>query len=258
MSHEPEQVLTGGVNTVVRIGDRVHRPAAPWNTAVHALLRHLSDEGFDGAPRVHGFDERGREVLDFLPGDIVEDPHALSLEAIASVGILLRRYHDATASFAPTAPTGWQLPTREPVEVICHGDAAWYNTLFTGDRATGLIDFDTAHPGPRSWDLAYALYRFAPLTDPGGPEGGGTPAEGAERARRVLDAYGADRALRGHAVEQIVPRLRALVDFMTERAGAGDLAFQGHIAAGHRDLYLRDIAYVESQRELWDRVIVGR
>lgn len=255
----PEDIeeLTGGVNTVVRIGNRVHRPAAPWNGPVHALLRHLADQGYDGAPRVHGFDDLGREVLDFLPGRIVEDPHELSIDAVASVGRLLRGYHDATVSFVPTAPTGWQLPSRSPLEVICHGDAAWYNTVFTGDHATGFIDFDTAHPGPRSWDLAYALYRFAQLTDPTGPEGRTIASEQATRARTLLDAYGADRALRADAVGQIIPRLTALVDFMTERADAGDAAFAGHLAAGHGDLYRQDISYIGAHRAVWDREIIG-
>ncbi|WP_405867085.1 phosphotransferase [Streptomyces sp. NBC_01515] len=41
-----------------------------------------------------------------------------------------------------------------PVEVICHGDFAPYNCVFTGEGAVGLIDFDAARPGPRAWDLA--------------------------------------------------------------------------------------------------------
>jgi len=40
---------------------------------VHAVLRHLERAGFDGAPRVLGFDDRGREVLTFLDGNTVGD-----------------------------------------------------------------------------------------------------------------------------------------------------------------------------------------
>jgi hypothetical protein len=36
--------------------------------AVHALLAHLHEAAFDGAPRPLGIDERGREVLTFIPG----------------------------------------------------------------------------------------------------------------------------------------------------------------------------------------------
>ncbi|GGN49958.1 hypothetical protein FHR83_008889 [Actinoplanes campanulatus] len=47
-----ETELRGG-NTVgaARIGDVVHKRAAPWTPTVHAVLRHLEAAGFDGAPR---------------------------------------------------------------------------------------------------------------------------------------------------------------------------------------------------------------
>ena len=47
--------LPGGTanrGLVVRVGDTVRRPAAPCWPATHALLAHLSQAGFDGAPRV--------------------------------------------------------------------------------------------------------------------------------------------------------------------------------------------------------------
>ncbi|MEU0570392.1 hypothetical protein ABZ297_34080 [Nonomuraea sp. NPDC005983] len=49
----------------------MRRPAGPWTPAVHALLAHLNDAGFRGAPRPLGIDDRGREVLTFAPGDAV-------------------------------------------------------------------------------------------------------------------------------------------------------------------------------------------
>jgi len=60
-----EEPLPGGNTTrgVVRIGDTVRRPAGPWTPAVHALLDHLQAVGFRGAPRAHGLDDKGREVL---------------------------------------------------------------------------------------------------------------------------------------------------------------------------------------------------
>jgi hypothetical protein len=62
-----EELLTGGhLNPVVRVGDTVRRTPGPWTPAVHLLLEHLERSGFDGAPRVLGFDDQGREVLSFL------------------------------------------------------------------------------------------------------------------------------------------------------------------------------------------------
>ena len=48
----------------MRVGDTVRRPTGPWTPAIHALLRHLEHRGFDGAPRLHGIDEQGREILE--------------------------------------------------------------------------------------------------------------------------------------------------------------------------------------------------
>jgi len=65
-----EVVLAGGnVSTaVVRVGDTVRRPAGFWSQSVHALLGHLNDVGYTGAPRTLGFDELGRHVLQYVEG----------------------------------------------------------------------------------------------------------------------------------------------------------------------------------------------
>lgn len=42
--------------------------------------------------------------------------------------------------------------------------------MFKGGRSTGVIDFDTASPGPRIWDMAYPAYRSIPLTSPDNPD----------------------------------------------------------------------------------------
>jgi hypothetical protein len=68
------QVIAG----VVRVGDTVRRAAGPWTPAVHALLRHLRDAGFSGAPLPLGVDGDGREVLTFVPG-AVPWPHHFEL-----------------------------------------------------------------------------------------------------------------------------------------------------------------------------------
>ncbi|WP_131764830.1 hypothetical protein [Candidatus Protofrankia californiensis] len=44
------------------------------SSAIHTLLRHLATVGFDGAPRVLGIDEHGREILTYLDGDTVATP----------------------------------------------------------------------------------------------------------------------------------------------------------------------------------------
>ncbi|GAA0552762.1 hypothetical protein GCM10010172_39030 [Paractinoplanes ferrugineus] len=251
-----EILAGGGVNEVVRVGNRVRRPTGPWSPHVHDLLRHLAAVGFREAPRVHRVTPDGFEVLDFLPGEVSNypaTPAAASAEALVSAAELLRRYHDATAEYAATAPrTGWQVPAREPVEVICHGDFAPHNCVLDGNRVAGLIDFDFAHPGPRLWDVAYAAYRWVPMTVPGHLDGFGTTAEQAVRLRVFCDSYGLAAADRAGLVDAVVARLTALVDFMHAAAAAGHAAFAGHIEAGHDEFYRGDIAYVLAQRAVFD------
>jgi hypothetical protein len=232
-----EQRLAGGVNVVTRIGDTVRRPTGFWTPAVHALLRHLTAVGFAGAPAVHGIDGHGREVLDFIPGDVPDEPPPGD-GALCSVARLLRAYHDATAGFVPPADAAWYLPAREPAEVICHGDAAPYNTVYRGGLPVAFIDFDTAHPGPRVWDAAYAAYRFVPLST------GGDPIRQADRLRLFLISYGSGLGTPTEVLAAAVARLTALLAHLRGQAAAGHPAFQRHLADGHDRIYEADIGHI--------------
>src|SRR5687768_8521318 len=133
---EPEVELVGGnVTPVVRVGDTVRRAMGPWSGAVHALLRHVEAVGFDGAPRVLGVDQRGREILTFVAGEVGHYPLSgwmWSDAVLGAVGRLLRRYHDATVGFEPPAGAAWRMVYPDPArhEVICHNDVAPYNAVF--------------------------------------------------------------------------------------------------------------------------------
>lgn len=249
--------LTGGTTTVTRIGDTVRRPRRSWSPATRALLDRYTAAGIAGTPRWRGSDELGRDVLDFLPGEVGSYPLTAAVRsetALVTAAHLLRSIHDASRPLVD-ADLPWQFPPLTPVEVVCHGDFAPYNCVFTDGKYTGVFDFDTAHPGPRSWDLAYALYRFAPLTHPDNPDGFGTTAEQGRRARLFLDAYGCDHALRVAALEAVAGRLERLVGFITQAAAAGDPHFARHLAEGHVDLYRRDIGYVEASLTSWRRAL---
>ena len=140
------------------------------------------------------------------------------------------------------------LPARQPVEVVCHGDFAPHNLVLDGNRVIGVFDFDAAHPGPRVWDLAYALYRWAPLTRTESPGEFWSQAEKIERARIFLDAYGLNRDDRLGFVALVVERLLALVAFMRAQAAAGNTAFQANLDNGHDRLYLADMAYLRANQ----------
>jgi Phosphotransferase enzyme family len=151
------EALTGGnISAVVRVGDTLRRTAGPWTPTVHRLLRHLHARGIDWVPRPLGMTEDGREVLTYLPGTVPQYPMP---SWIWTDGVLvdatarLRTFHVASRDYDAVDGV-WQLPARSPVEVICHNDFAPYNLVFDHDhRITGLIDCDTAAPGPRVWDV---------------------------------------------------------------------------------------------------------
>lgn len=167
---EREVLLPGGIanrGRIMRRGDAVHRPPGPHSDSVHALLEHLERVGFDGSPRYLGSDERGREVLGFVPGKAVVpplEPWMFTDDALRSVARLLRRYHDAAADF-DVAPWRWSRPPPEPFRgtLACHSDPNLTNVVFRDGRAVALIDFDLAGPGLPVWDVAAAARLWVPL-----------------------------------------------------------------------------------------------
>ena len=243
--------LDGGrSNQIARIGSKVHRPAGEWTPYIHEFLIHLRTQGFLGAPEPFGFDEGGNEIVSYIAGEVCNYPlpeAAKTLKALISAAELLRAYHDATTSFLPAlkGDEPWMLPAREPIEVICHGDYAPYNLVLQGDRVVAIIDFDTAHPGPRTWDIAYALYRWAPLTHPGNPDGFGTEGDKLTRSRLFCDVYGLSETGREGLITSVIDRLQFLVAFMQSKADAGDETFRANIADGHHLTYLEDIKYLK-------------
>ena len=201
-----EERLPGGYTTgAVLIGDVLHKPAAPWTSTVHALLRHLEAAGFDGAPRALGFDDQGREMLTYLPGETVGDrtpwpAWAHSDSTLIQVGRWLRRLHDATVSFVPPADERWFIGgTVRPGLVVGHQDAAPYNAVVDGDRLVGFCDWDIAGPSSRESDLALSALWWVPLGPPSAVEPlGFHDFDGrSRRLHLLLDAYGYDADRQG-------------------------------------------------------------
>ena len=257
-----EYLQGGRPDKIARSNNKVHRPAGPWSATVHQLLHHIRKQGFLDGPEPFGFDSEGNEVVSYIDGDVGHYPLpelAKSDEALVSSAQLLRRYHDASAFFANqlTGDEAWMLPIRRPIEVICHGDYAPYNVVLDGEKAIGIIDFDTAHPAPRVWDIAYALYRWAPLTHPDNQDGFGSPAEQIGRARLFCDAYRLPQSARAGVVDLVIERLRALVTFMQVEAEAGNEAFRANIDDGHHLLYLNDIENLEANKDVIQSGLFG-
>jgi hypothetical protein len=193
---EPEVLLVGGIanrGQVVRVGDTVRRPQRATSPAIHALLRHLADVGFAGAPRFLDVDDQGREVLSYVPGTAVMPPYpawSLTDAALISVAHLLRDYHLAVSTFDSRLYV-WPPSPPEPFagELVSHNDVNLDNVVFRDERAVALIDFDLASPGCRVWDVACAARLWAPLR-PDAYIRDRRRGRALDRLRLFVDSYG--------------------------------------------------------------------
>jgi hypothetical protein len=247
--------LTGGNAStgVVRIGDTVRRPAGPWTPSVHALLTHLRSVGFPGAPRPLGIDERGREVLEFVPGAVPWPVAGSPLEpdrAMVSVGRVIRDFHDAVADFVPPTGSKWQvLIPADGAETIAHHDLAPWN-LVVSERRWAFIDWDTAAPGTRLWDLAYAAQGFAGLSATSAT----TVAAG--RLKLLVDAYGLDEPQRNALLSLLGPRARSMHDFLAAQAAAGTQPWTRLWLQGHGTAWRLAADHIERHTEDWARALL--
>ncbi len=126
-------------------------------------------------------DEEGRDVFGWIEGEtfaergrmhpyVGDPPQRVTFtdDQLRAVFRLLRRYHGAFGH-----------------DVICHGDFGPWNLVWRDGHPVAIIDFDRAHPGEPSEDVAYALRTFVSY---GLAEA--EPEELVRRTRLALDAYG--------------------------------------------------------------------
>jgi hypothetical protein len=208
-----EIALTGGDVTegVVRVGDTVRRARGPWSTSVAAYLRHLEAVGFEGAPRFLGVDERGRDILEFVAGEVPSQPvvelWATTPAALTAVARLLRRLHEASASFVPPDDACWfgedvvvELPSDLPAEpapdVVTHFDVTPQNVVFRGGEPAALIDFDLTRPGTRLRDVVNTATHWVPLGAPADRDPAFVSCDAPPRLAAFVDAYGLSDAER--------------------------------------------------------------
>jgi Ser/Thr protein kinase RdoA (MazF antagonist) len=189
--------LTGGARTAVaRRGGVVARNTGPWADAVHALLRHLANVGFEGAPQVvePGFDGQGRELLAFIEGEIVH-PNPWTDAAIGQLGALLRRLHDATASFRAPDHAFWQPWFGRTVgqpDIFGHCDVAPWNIIVRDSEPIALVDWEFAGPIDRLTEVAIAAWHSTQLYDDDIAAKNGLPSaeHRMHQIRIFVEAYG--------------------------------------------------------------------
>src|SRR5487761_228515 len=218
---------TANRGLVVRAGPLVRRPLAPCTAATHALLAHLAAAGFDGAPRVLSADAT-TETLTYIDGWAAVPPlrdDMLTDQALVSVAELLRRYHQAAASFDPARyPWPRRVPGRFTTGLVSHNDVHPANLIFRAGRAVALIDFDLAGPGSAAWDLASAARHWAPLYDER-DIADSRQGQSLRRFRLLLDAYGLSRAQRREVAEAILANHDWSCAIITDAVAVGHPGF---------------------------------
>ena len=261
-----EEMLPAGDVTdgVVRVGQTVRRPAQPQSAAVAYYLEHLRAVGFDGAPRFLGRDRSGRDVLDYLVGSVPSDPPELwaaDEDLLASVGVLLRRLHDASAGYAAdrgfAAPPGasWfsrplpsdvavdQVPAEPTPELVSHNDVTPQNVVVRDGRAVGLVDFDMAGPTTHLIDVYNTAMHWVPLRDPADIWPTWTGLDQPGRLRVLADAYGLTDSQR-----------LSLIDLGVLRADRSWLLMKGaaeHLGGGWARMWHDGVGELIRRRRAW-------
>jgi hypothetical protein len=254
VSSEEEPLAGGSLTGAVRLGGTVRKPAGPWTPAIHALLRHLDDVGFEGAPLSEGLDDRGRHVLSFMDGETVGDPSVMpwpswcwAEDTLREAARWTRSFHDATAGFSWPEGSVWRFDPDDPgASGVCHHDLGPYNAVWRRGLA-GFIDWDMAGPGDPRSDVAQVCRDFAPLLPSELADPLGASSDLDEQLRRTtlaFDLYGVDD--RRPFVDLIVDGPRSKADRIRALA-EHDPVFR-RIWVDNADVLLRTRSYLDSIR----------
>lgn len=256
--HAGEEVLAGGVanpGAVVRVGGTVRRPRKPQTESVHHFLRFLVEQGLDGVvPTPLGFDDRGREILTFLPGLIALPPHTAWAEGerlLVSVAELQRRLHHASAAYRPPTDAVWDddaapgyLPDGARGPLVCHNDLCVENVVIRDGLAAAVIDFDYTAPVDPLFDIAVAVRHWAPVRAPQDLADLGVDVDVMDRFGRFLEVHELAVASRRRVVELIGRFLDRAHDNVQRLAAEGNAGFAEMIAGGYLDQNRRSVGWL--------------
>lgn len=252
-----EESLAGGVDhvgAVVRVGETVRRPGGPAAVPVRRFLAHLAETGFLGAPRFHGLDDRGREIVDFLPGDVAIPPYPAWVadeELLLSIATLQRRLHRAAAGFQLPAGIQWparRLPPGAHGDLVCHADLCVENVVVRDGRAAAFIDFDLATPCSPLFDIAVAARHWIPLRDPADIADARADTDLVARFRTFADAHRLAAAQRAAVVSMLGVFLDQALDSIRRRAEQGHPGFAAMWADGYEAMNRRSWAWLANHR----------
>jgi aminoglycoside phosphotransferase (APT) family kinase protein len=156
-------------------------------------------------------------------------------------------------TFIPPPDARWQaLIPAAGDEIIAHHDLAPWN-LVIGEGRWAFIDWDTAAPGTRLWDLAYAVHGFAPLS--------ASPAyereDAAHRVRLIADSYDLTEQQRLDIVPLLARRTLAMHDFLAEQAAQANQPWTRLWEEGHGAVWQADTRYITQRQDQWRQALLG-
>lgn len=239
------------------------RPLGPHSPAVHALLRHLREGGFTGAPVLMGT-EGEREVLGFIDGEVpvpLGPPGGgwpvVSAGRLASVGQLLSAFHDVSSRFAAPPEATWQGGAPAPFvgDLITHNDPVVGNIVFQGERAVALLDFDYAGPSDPIWDVAIACQHWVPLADPVDlvQIGGFGTWNAKDRLAAFCDGHGLSSSQLSLLFDAVEVYLQRGLVGVRKRVDASEPAFVAYWQAGLGERLTRATSWVKAHRREFTR-----
>lgn len=170
-------------------------------------------------------------------------------EGLTTVARLIRSFHNAVSDFHPADEYTWSdrgSAGRLVGELLCHNDLAPWNLVHTLEGRWVFIDWDLAAPGPRSWDLAWALLTFIPLMP-------GDEIDHSEIAHRLAlfrHAYGPG-LVETDVIDVAVARCRREADLIATLGRKGEPPYDRLLAEGHLDIWSRAAEHVRQHADRW-------
>jgi hypothetical protein len=235
-----------------RFAQPIRRGAEVWRlrhqeaTGPNELLRHYEAVGCRLTPRWLGpSPDGGQDRYSYIEGTTGYPPYPREVRSERAVGAAaeaIRELHDASVGFLPAARNLTWAPaeTGAPAEVDCigHGDLAPWNIVFRGPEVAGIIDWDTAGPSNRVWDLAYAAFQLVPLHADAGLAAWGwdAPPDRRARLRELAAAYGLG-ITPADLLDAVPLRLAGMAAHMDSAVRHGDPRYSLHARDGHAAAY---------------------
>lgn len=247
--------MQGNLNTIFTDENYVYRPKTSYSFLINNFVQHLNRSGFTYSPTFIACNE-STDVFSYISGNSIDlnelkdiQQHKQLLKALADI---LKQFHDIGSSYINTHSSYFLDYTgNDPLETICHNDIAPYNMLWENHQITGLIDFETICPAPRSWDIVYAAYRFIGL----GQERCTylkklNDKRQKETIRELSHYFGVccDYPFSEFFLNTLIERLQSLVNLFDREVSKDNEAFIRMKEEGHQEFYRSEIQYIINQQ----------